>query len=107
MDAKNYKNVYPKVFDFCKILKCATKYYQIPKFVLFCFVLYKMKILTDKATIKSWNRRWAWSTSKAYIKNRISNFFNQIADLPEPIADGCIVVTNITGIFYKYNNTMK
>ena len=36
MDAKNYKNVYPKVFDFCKILKCATKYYEIPKFVLFC-----------------------------------------------------------------------
>ena len=106
MDAKNYKNVYPKVFDFCKILKCATKYYEIPK--LFCFVLFctKWRYSQIKPQLKVEIEDGREAPQKP-IKNRISNFFNQIADLPEPIADGCIVVTNITGIFYKYNNTMK
>ena len=44
-----------KVFCFCKILKCAKKVYEI------C----KVKMLTDKATIKSKNRRWARSALKA------------------------------------------
>ena len=36
-----------------------------------------------------------------YFLFGFSNIFYQMADLPEPIADGCIVITNITGIFDK------
>ena len=43
-----------KNFLFCKILKIREK---IRKLFLFCFLLYKEKMLTDKATVKSWNRR--------------------------------------------------
>ena len=51
------------------IHRCAKKYYEIRKFfVLFCFILCKEKMLTDKATIKSWNRRWARSALKPSIE---------------------------------------
>ena len=30
----------------------------------YCFILYKEKLLTDRATIKSWNRSWARSALK-------------------------------------------
>ena len=44
-----------KVF-FCNILKCVKNMMKSANFI---FLLYKEKMLTDKATIKSWNRRWA------------------------------------------------
>ena len=45
------KYVYLKLFNFAKFQKCAKKYYDICK--LKFFILYKEKMLTDKATIKS------------------------------------------------------
>ena len=41
MDAQNFKKLSPNFFDFCKILKCAKKYYEIGK--LFIYVLYCTK----------------------------------------------------------------
>ena len=40
MDAQNYKNVCPKVIDFCKFLKLREKYYDSFNFCLFVIVLY-------------------------------------------------------------------
>ena len=45
-----------KVFYFCNLLKMREKYYKIRKFFL---IQFKEKMLTEKAAIKSWNRRWA------------------------------------------------
>ena len=42
-----------KFYIFVKFWRCAKKFF------CFCFVLYKEKMLTDKTTIKSWNRKWA------------------------------------------------
>ena len=39
MDAQNYKNVCPKVFDFTKYWKFANKYSEIREHV-FAFILY-------------------------------------------------------------------
>ena len=50
------------VFYFCKSLKMREKLLWNPQF-LFCFILYKGKMLTDK----SWNRRWARSVLIAYV----------------------------------------
>ena len=50
-----------KVFYICKTLKMHKKYYEIRK--LF-FTMCKQEMLTDKATIKSWNRRWARNALK-------------------------------------------
>ena len=53
---QNFKHLCLKVFC-CKILKMREKilWNQLKKFMFF-FILYKDKMLTDKATIKSWNR---------------------------------------------------
>ena len=51
MNDQNFQNLCFKVLYFCKILKSAKKYNKIRNF-LFCFILYKEKMLTDKATIK-------------------------------------------------------
>ena len=37
----------------------------------FCFILHKEKMLMDKATIKSWNRRWA-------LQKPITNIFSLV-----------------------------
>ena len=50
-----------KVFYICKTLKMHKIYYEIRK--LF-FTMCKQEMLTDKATIKSWNRRWARNALK-------------------------------------------
>jgi len=63
-DAQNYKNLFLKVFDFSKILKIYEKI-TLGTLFCFCFILYKEKILTDWATVKGWNRRWARSTLNA------------------------------------------
>ncbi len=60
------KCFYLKLFYFVKFWKCAKKYYEILKFLTTFFLLYKRRMLTDKATIKSWKRRWAGSALKAY-----------------------------------------
>ena len=39
MGALNYKNVCPKVFNFCEILKMRKKYYQIREFFMFLFYM--------------------------------------------------------------------
>ena len=65
MNDQNFKNLCLKVFIFEKFWKCAKKYYEIRKLFCFCFILYKEKMFRDKATIKSWNRRWARSALKA------------------------------------------
>ena len=55
-----------KNFYFVRFWKCAKKYYEIRKlFFVFCFILYIDKMLTEKATIKSWNGRWPRSALKA------------------------------------------
>ena len=46
-----------KFFIFVKFWKCARKYYEIRKHFLFLFYTLQREELTDKATIKSWNRR--------------------------------------------------
>ena len=56
-----FMNLCLKIFIFVKFWKCAKK--NIMKSAdFFCFILYKEKMFRDKATIKSWNRRWARST---------------------------------------------
>ena len=42
---QNYKNLFVKILVICKIWKSAN--------FLFCLILYKEKMLTDRATIKS------------------------------------------------------
>ena len=44
-----------KSFYFVKFWKCTKKYYELRN-LLFVFALYKEKMLTDKATIKSKNK---------------------------------------------------
>jgi len=53
----NFQNFVHKSFYFVKIWKCAKNTMKSASF--FIFILYKEKMLTDKGTIKSWNRRWA------------------------------------------------
>ena len=53
--AQNYKKLSQKIWTNCIILKSTKKYYEICK-LCFCFLSYKEKILSDKATIISWNR---------------------------------------------------
>jgi len=36
------------------IYRCAKKFYEIRKLFCFCFILYKKKMIWDKASIKSW-----------------------------------------------------
>ena len=55
------KNLCLKVFYLGKFWKFAKNYYEICKLVLFCFILFKVKMLTNK------NRRWARSALKASI----------------------------------------
>ena len=63
------KNLCTKVFDFCKRLKNNEKYIlKSANFFCCCFILYKENMLTDKATIKSWNRRWARNAHLAMYK---------------------------------------
>ena len=64
--SKFQKFVFKSFFYFCKILKMREKILWNPQtFFLFLFLLYKEKVLTDKATIRSLNRRWARSALKA------------------------------------------
>ena len=39
MDARNYKTLYPKVFDFCEILKIREKLFENPGFCLLLFYI--------------------------------------------------------------------
>jgi len=64
MNEQNFKNQWLKVFYFYKILKMREKIWWNPQ--TFFYILWKEKMLTDKATIKIWNRRWARSALKAY-----------------------------------------
>ena len=57
MNDQNLKNLCLKVFYFSKILKMRKKYNGIRKLFCFCFILYKEKMLTDKAKVKSLDRR--------------------------------------------------
>ena len=43
-----------------KFKKFSNKYYEIRK-IVFVFVLFEEKMLTDKVTVKIWNSRWARS----------------------------------------------
>jgi len=65
MNNQNSKKLYLKVFIFIKFENARKKYYEIRKLFCFCFILYKEKMLTDRAAIKSRNRRWALSALKA------------------------------------------
>ena len=66
MDAQSYTNLCPKVFDFCSILKIRKKILlNLWTFFCYCFKVYKEKMIKDKATIKSWNRRKARSAQKS------------------------------------------
>ena len=54
-----------KIFDFCKILKMREKVLLNPRtfLLLLSFILYKEKMLTHRATIKSWKKRW-WGAKR-------------------------------------------
>ena len=76
MNDQNFQNLCLKVLYFCKILKSAKKFNKIRNF-LFCFILYKEKMLTDKATIKGWKMdakppkspvTYIWVTIKETVK---------------------------------------
>ena len=45
MDTQNFKNVCPKDFDFCNILKMRRELFY------YCFIFYEEKMLTDRAII--------------------------------------------------------
>ena len=54
IDAQNCKSMCPKVFIFaiCKNLKMREKILRNPQtFFNFCYIMYKKKMLTDRATI--------------------------------------------------------
>ena len=55
MNDQNFKHLCLKFFIFENARK------KFSKLANFFLILYKEKILKDKATIKSWNRRWARS----------------------------------------------
>ena len=60
-----------KLFNFCKILKIHKKCYLIRKLFLLFFILYIEKMFTNRATIKSWKRRWTRSSMlKAILENK-------------------------------------
>ena len=67
MNDQNYKNMFLKVFDFCKILTKNDNIIKSAIFICFCYKLYKEKILTDRATRKSLIRGWAQSVLKAQL----------------------------------------
>ena len=53
-----------KITQIC-ILKCTKNIIKLAFFFWLCFIMYKKvqkKMLTNRAKIKSWNRRWAQST---------------------------------------------
>ena len=53
--AQNYRNLYPKAFDFCENLKMHEK--NIWKSANLLLLFYT--VLTDSATLKNINRGWA------------------------------------------------
>jgi len=55
MNDQNFRNFVFNSF-FVKFWKCVKKYFEIRNFFCFCLILYKEKMLTDKATVKSWSR---------------------------------------------------
>jgi len=55
------KNVSRKHFDFRKVLKIHEK---IRRIFCYCFKMYEQKILTNRATIRSWNGRWVLVNDK-------------------------------------------
>ena len=59
-----FKILCRKFFIFVKIWKCAEKYYEISKHFFYFYTVQR-----DKATVKSWNRRWPRSALKAYYKH--------------------------------------
>ena len=61
MNRKKLKNLCFKVFYICKFLKMREKILWNPQTFLFLFYTVRRED-TDKATIKSWNRRWVRST---------------------------------------------
>jgi len=58
MDAQNYKNLCPQVFNVCKILKMGAK--KILK-IREVFYYYCKR----RCTIKNWNKRWVQSALNA------------------------------------------
>ena len=61
MNDQNFKNLCLNFFYFCKILKvCEKNNKNLQNF----YTVHK-KMITDKVTIKSWNRRWVLSALKS------------------------------------------
>ena len=52
-ERSKFKKLCLNVFYFYQIFKCAKKNYEIRKLFCLCFILYKEKMLTGKATIES------------------------------------------------------
>ena len=64
MDDQSFIKLYPKAFNFHKLLKTHEKIFENPR-MFFLFVLYCSQMFTDRATIKNSNRRWVRSAPKA------------------------------------------
>ena len=64
-EALIYQNLCPIVFIFVKFWKCTKIIFHLQTFLLLFSIVQLEKILTDKATIKNWTRRWARSALKA------------------------------------------
>ena len=44
MYSQNYKKLYPKVFNFCEILKMCKQILENPQTFFLCFILYKVML---------------------------------------------------------------
>ena len=64
-EALIYQNLCPIVFIFVKFWKCTKIIFHLQTFLLLFSIVQLEKILTDKTTIKNWNRRWARGALKA------------------------------------------
>ena len=77
-------------------------------FFCFCFILYKEKMLTDKVTVKSWNRGWAKAKSylflliKVFYRLKLQIFKKWHCGFEENIKRNVIHNLDSFSIFYKY-----
>ena len=62
-----FKYFYLRLFNFVKFSKCAKNIMKSANYEEKKFIMYKEKMLTDKATIKSCKRRWARSVQRPSI----------------------------------------
>ena len=78
------KKFLSKIFDFCKILKILEKnMIKSAKYFCYCFIWYKEKVLTDSATVKSWNRRYFYLRFyKSYVTLGWLNSFKSLHFTP-------------------------